>query len=295
MNRIQINYWTIGGFEGAKPIAQALAETKAMGYDGLELTFGAGSFAPGISDAECKNIRQEARRLGLPIETVASGNFWTKSLADPRPKVRRKAIAFAKEYLRAAHRVGAKAALVIPGAVAVPWDANQPIVPYRTAWKNASSSLWELLPEAKRCRVKIGLENVWNWFLADPIAMKLFVDQFHSRQIGVYFDVGNCMINGYPEHWIEILGRRIVGVHVKNFSREDCGGRLHGFGDNLLEGDVSWPSVIAALRKIKYRGPITAEMIPFSRLPNLILPDMALAKRTVSQLRKLFKASTSNA
>lgn len=286
---IQINYWTIGGFDGAKPIAQAMAETKAMGYDGLELTFGAGCFAPGISEAECKKIRSEARKLKLHIETVASGGFWSQSLSDPRPVVRRKAIAFAKEYLRAAHGIGAKVALVIPGAVAVPWDAGQPIVPYHVAWKNATSSLRELLPVAKQLKVKLGLENVWNWFLADPFAMKLFIDQFRSRQIGVYFDVGNCVINGYPEHWIEILGRRILAIHVKNFSRQDCGGGLHGFGDDLLAGDVNWPAVLGAIKKINYGGPITAEMIPFSRLPNLTLPDMALARKTACQLKKLLK------
>jgi hexulose-6-phosphate isomerase len=292
MNHVmQINYWTIGGFEGAKLVAQAMAEAKAMGYDGLELAFGAGCFAPGISEAECHAIRKESRRLGLHIKTVATGNYWGQSLSDPRPQVRRKAIAFTKEYLRAAHDVGAKVALVVPGAVAVPWDANQPVVPYQTAWKLATSSLRELLPVAKQYKVKIGLENVWNWFLADPFAMKSFVDQFRSRQIGVYFDVGNCLINGYPEHWIEILGRRILAVHVKNFTREDCGGVLHGFGDDLLKGDVDWSAVFGALHRIRYRGAITAEMIPFSRLPNLVLPDMVLARTTAKQLRRLLQSA----
>jgi hexulose-6-phosphate isomerase len=291
MNHVmQINYWTVGGFEGAKPIAQALAETKAMGYDGLELAFGAGCFGPGISAAQCRSIRGEARRLGLRIASVASGNFWGQSLSDPRAAVRRKAIAFAREYLAAARAVGAKVALVVPGAVAVPWDAAQPVVPYQTVWKHASASIGELLSVAKQLGVKLGIENVWNWFLADPVAMKLFVDQFHSAQVGVYFDVGNCLINGYPEHWIEILGRRIVAVHVKNFSRQDCGGGLHGFGDDLLKGDLDWSAVLKALKGIRYRGPITAEMLPFSRLPNLVLPDMALARKTAGQLRKLLKA-----
>ena len=123
---------------------------------------------------------------------------------------------------------------------------------------------------------------------SDPMSMRQFVDQFRSRFIGVYFDVGNCLINGYPEHWIEILGKRIAAVHVKNFTRQDCGGGLHGFGDDLLQGDVDWKAVIAALKRIDYRGAITAEMIPFSRLPNLVLPDMALARKTARQLRKIF-------
>jgi L-ribulose-5-phosphate 3-epimerase len=287
-NPLQINYWTIGGFDGSKPLDQAMAEAKAMGYDGLELTFGAGCFAPGISEAQCKKIRATARKLGLRLETMASGAFWDLSLSDPRPAERRKAVAFAKEYLRVAGAVGVKTALVIPGAVAVPWNPARPVVPYKTAWKQATASLRELLPVAKQMKVVIGLESVWNWFLADPMAMRQFVDQFRSRWIGVYFDVGNCMINGYPEHWIEILGRRIAAVHVKNFSRQDCGGGLHGFGDDLMTGDVNWDGVLASLERIGYRGPITAEMIPFCRLPDLTLPDMALARKTAGQLRKLF-------
>jgi len=27
--------------------------------------------------------------------------------------------------------------------------------------------------------------------------------------LGSYFDVGNVMRSGYPEHWIKILGKRI--------------------------------------------------------------------------------------
>ena len=289
-NPIQLNYWTIGGFDGAKPVAKAMVETKSMGLDGLELAFGAGCFAPGITDTECKTIRREARSLGLRLDSVATGGFWGHSLSDPRPEIRKKAIAFAKDYLHAARGIGAKVALFVPGAVAVPWDPSQPVVPYQTAWKHATASLKKLLPLAEELKVTIALENVWNWFLADPMAMRQFVDQFQSRRIGVYFDVGNCLINGYPEHWIEILGRRIAAVHVKNFTREDCGGGLHGFGDDLLKGDADWNTVFDALRKIKYRGPITAEMIPFSRLPNLVLPDMALARKTARQLLKLCKA-----
>ena len=76
--------------------------------------------------------------------------------------------------------MGAKVALIVPGAVAVPWDPSKPVVPYKTAWKHATASIRELLPAARRLGVKLGLENVWNWFLADPMAMKLFVDQFRS-------------------------------------------------------------------------------------------------------------------
>lgn len=288
-NILQINYWTVGGFEGKKPVEQALKDAHKMGFQGLELAFGAGEFAPGISRRRCREIRDTARNMGMKIETVATGNYWAKSLASPRKSIRKEALAFSKDYLQAAGWVGAGVALVIPGAVAVPWDASQPVVSYQTTWKYAAQSVRELIPIAAGCGVKIGIENVWNWFLFDPIAMKTFVDQFASRWVGVYFDAGNCLINGFAEHWIEILGKRIVAVHLKNFSRHDCGGTLHGFGDDIMKGDLNWQAALKMLKQTGFNGPMTAEMIPFSRLPNLTLPDMDLARDTAKKLIKLLK------
>jgi hexulose-6-phosphate isomerase len=139
--------------------------------------------------------------------------------------------------------------------------------------------------------VTLALENVWNKFLLGPIEFRTFIDQFASPYIGCYFDVGNVVITGYPQHWIEILGPRIAAVHVKNFQRDDCGGVLHGFGDDLLHGDVDFPAVVTALEHIGYTGPITAEMLPFCRLPNMVLPDLDLARDTAAKMKQVFAAA----
>lgn len=290
-NVLQINYWTVGGFDGTKPVEQALKEVKAMGLDGMELTFGAGEFAPGISRSRCNEIRRFTESIGVKIATCASGNYWNLSLASTSAATRKKAVNFTKDYIQASGWVGAKACLIIPGAVFVSWDEKQPVIPYAKVWELSTASIKSLLPVASKAGVTMAMENVWNGFLADPIAMKTFVDQFKSRYVGVYFDIANCLINGFPEHWIEILGRRIAAVHIKNFKRQDCAGGLHGFGDNLLEGDINFKAVIKALKKAGYKGPLTAEMIPFSRLPNLVLPDMALARDTAKKILKIFKSN----
>ena len=186
--------------------------------------------------------------------------------------------------------LGVKTILVIPGAVDVAWDPSVPVTPYQQVWDNATASLKELLPFAADHEVTLALENVWNKFLLGPVEFKTFIDQFSSPYIGCYFDVGNVVINGYPQHWIEILGPRIAAVHVKNFKRDDCGGVLHGFGDDLLQGDVDFHAVKAALAKINYAGPITAEMLPFCRLPNMVLPDMDLARDTAVKMKQVFAA-----
>ena len=57
-----------------------------------------------------------------------------------------------------------------------------------------------------------------------------------------------------------------------------------------LKGVVDFGRLFAALEKVGYAGPFTVEMIPFSRLPDLVMPDAALAERMVEQIRAL-KAS----
>jgi hexulose-6-phosphate isomerase len=285
---LQITYWTIGGFEGKKPIQQALEDAKACGYDGLELAFGAGELNADTSQAMCQQIRDDAQRLGMTLGTMVSGFFWGCPLSSSDPGQRKTSVAFARKYIEVAHWLGIDRILVIPGAVDVAWDPSVPVTPYQQVWDNATASLKELLPFAVDHGVTLALENVWNKFLVGPMEFKAFIDQFASPRIGSYFDVGNVVINGYPEHWIEILGPRIAAVHVKNFKREDCGGVLHGFGDDLLQGDVDFSTVKAALAKIGYSGPITAEMLPFSRLPNLTLPDMDLARDTAEKMRRVF-------
>lgn len=274
----QINCWTLAGFENGMPIPEALETAKRCGYEGLEVIFGAGVVPVDVREKDVKGWLDVAEKLGMKMESVASGNFWTMALGHPDAARRREAVGFMDKYLRFAGWLGVKVALTIPGWVAVPWDPNMPVIPYDQAWELATDSIWRCIGAAERANVVIGIENVWNWFLSDPVAMRTFVDQYRHPLVGVYFDVANCLINGFPEHWLKILRHRVAGVHFKNFRRQDCAGGLHGFGERLDDGDVNWPEVCAALEEITYDGPITAELMPFSRMPDSVIPDIELAR-----------------
>ena len=71
-------------------------------------------------------------------------------------------------------------------------------------------------------------------------------------------DVGNVVINGYPQDWIRTLGSRIVKVHVKDFT-VDRKSQTFAF-KNLGEGDIDWPEVRRALAEIGYSGYVTTEI-----------------------------------
>jgi hexulose-6-phosphate isomerase len=92
--------------------------------------------------------------------------------------------------------------------------------------------------------------------------MRRFIDEIDHPGVGVFFDVGNILLYGFPDQWIRILGARIKRVHVKDFRTEV--GTLHGF-TGLLQGDVDWPAVVAALKDIGYTSYLTAEVLPAYR------------------------------
>ena len=56
-----------------------------------------------------------------------------------------------------------------------------------------------------------------------------------------------------------------------------------------MVGDVNFSNILRELKKIGYSGSITAEMIPFSRLPDMVLPDMQLAEKTAKDLIEILK------
>lgn len=133
------------------------------------------------------------------------------------------------------------------------------MVPYDIAYDRAQEAVSQLARTAAEHKVNIGLENVWNKFLLSPLEMRNFIDEIGSPWVGSYFDVGNTLANGYPQHWISILGKRIKKVHFKDYRRQ--AGGLHGFVD-LLAGDVDYPVVVKALEAVGYDDYVIAEMIP---------------------------------
>jgi len=281
-----LNYWVFGGFSGEKTPYEAIDFAAAQQLDGVELTVG-DALKIDITEAECKKIRAYADGKKIGLRTLATGFYWGASLGSPDEAEREKAIDFTRKYLQIGHWIGVEAVLVVPGATRVAWDESRPVVPYQTVWENSIRSLKELETTARKLGVAIALENVWNRFLLSPMEWRCYLNHFDPACVGIYFDVGNCCYIGRPEDYVEVLGSRIKAIHLKNFKETDCCGGLHGFGDDLLDGAVDFPALFAALQKIGYAGPLTVEMIPFSRLPDLVLPDQALAEKVAAQLRSL--------
>ena len=135
-------------------------------------------------------------------------------------------------------------------------------VSYGDAYRRSQTEIRKALPLAEKLGIKILLENVWNNFLLSPVELARYIDEFQSEMIGAYFDVGNIIRYGWPEHWILELGSRIGKLDIKEYSRtlQHSKGPRAGFGVKLGEGDCDWPAVMKALKTIGYKGWATAEV-----------------------------------
>jgi len=277
--KISASYWMFdGGLEGKKPVSEAILEAKKLGFDAIELCVaGSGVLTDRTTKSECLKIAELARKTGIEISSVASGENWTVSPTSNDSSIRRKSIEFTKKALEITSWLGTDAYLYIPGAVDVFFLPEAEIVPYEVCYERAHAAIKELLSSAEATGVTLCVENVWNKFLLSPLEMKNFIDSFNSEYVGSYFDVGNVLLTGYPDQWIKILGKRIKRLHIKDFKSST--GTVDGFVD-LMEGDVNFANVVRALKEIGYNGYLTSEIIPFSE---------GRPEKTALAMKKLFK------
>jgi len=277
--KISASYWIFdGGLDGSLPIKSAMEQASKMGFEGIELGIASqGVLTHNTSQAECEEIVREAEKHGLEISGVASGESWTTSPTANDEDVRLKIIDFTQKALQITHWLGSDAYLFVPGAVEVFFLPDAEVISYDVCYQRASEAISQLVPVAEKLGVAIAVENVWNKFLLSPLEMREFIDNFNTSQVGVYFDVGNVLLTGYPDQWIRILGPRIKRVHIKDFKLSV--GNADGFVD-LLEGDVDFEAVKQALSEINYDGYVTAEMIPFTP---------GRPEKTAAAMKKIFK------
>ena len=257
-----ISYWSMkDGLAGTHPIADALRTAKDAGYQGLELCIGTdGVLSTSTSQADCQKYRKMIDESGVKVETLAAGLTWGVNPTSDDPATRRRSIDIHKAALQRAAWLECQTMLYVPGIVKSPITPDV-IIRYVRALERAREAAKELLDTAEKVNVELGIENVWNGLFYSPLEFRDFVDSFKSTKAVIYFDIGNGL--GYHQHaphWIELLGKRIKRIHVKDY--KNAIGNLNGFCD-LLAGDVPWQQTIAALRAIGYDRTMTAEMIPW--------------------------------
>ncbi len=235
----------IGMVKEGDTLTEKFRAAKTAGFHGIELN------APTINVAE---TLQAIKDSGLPVDGSVNSTHWQVRHTDPKPEVRQRALESLKNAIRSTHAVGGHTCLLVVG--------HGKDGPEEEIWQRAIENISKALPVAAEYGVYIAIENVWNQFLYDhagdsnQTADKFvkFVDELNSPWVGMQFDIGNHWKYGSMGDWIRQLGRRVVKLDVKGFSR------AKNTFTKIGEGDIDWTDVRKALTEINYYGWCAAEV-----------------------------------
>jgi len=234
------------GMVGVKgSLSEKFKAAQEAGFAAIEMN------APGMDVAETKKAILES---GLPVDGTVNSTHWGTRHSDPDPEVRAKALENLKGAIRDTHAVGGHTVLLVVGHGK---DGTE-----QEVWDRSVENIAKAIPVAATYGVPIAFENVWNQFLydhdgaADQTAekWKKYVDEFNSPFVGMQFDIGNHWKYGSMGDWIRTLGKRIIKLDVKGFSREK------GSFTKIGEGDLDFADVRKALTEINFYGYCAAEV-----------------------------------
>lgn len=245
---------------------QLLAETAAAGYEALEVCLTSeGELSLKTSAADLQAMGRRAQDAGIELASVCA------SVRDQPKDIMTNDRAIWEQSLDTIRRCLDATATLGVGTMLLTMGALTDELYYNEAYANGLKALQLLAPHAEQVGVNVAVEYVWNKFLLSPMEFARFCDEVGSPRVGLFFDTGNMVVFGFPQHWVRICGKHLMMVHLKDFKRQ-------GYQwPPLLEGDVHFPAVMAELRKIGYDGALLSEVAPSIAS----LPDTAAAIRKI--------------
>ena len=222
-----------GMIEEKLSVEDRLRLAKDAGFEGVEVS----RHASKKDETEPQALARASEKVGIPIHGVSNGSHPDLEAA----------IDDAAIY-------GANTVLHV-----VRTDAD---APFMENYRRTQELIRAAIPHAEKKKVRILVENVWATFLIEPLTMARYIDEINSPWVKSYFDVGNVMRWGWPQHWIEVLGRRIGKIHIKEFSLKIAmkEGMIKAFDLPIGQGDINWKRVREELKKIQFQGWATAEV-----------------------------------
>ena len=146
-----------------------------------------------------------------------------------------------------------------------------------------------LLPRAKYLGVKIAIENMWGRHrdcpekivkdvCSDADELIRYVDGVGDASVVACLDVGHAgLVGEAPDRMVAALGSRIGAVHLHD---NDFLSDAHTLP---YLGQINYPSLIRALRRVGYSGDVTLEANLFlDTLPDELIPTSLAFMRGVA-------------
>ncbi|HEU0008551.1 MAG TPA: sugar phosphate isomerase/epimerase family protein [Verrucomicrobiae bacterium] len=267
-----INLWAFP-YPDRMNLRECLQLARDAGFDGIELNYDLDNdLSPKHGTKDYEAIRKMADQIGIAISGLCSFLFWPYPLTSNDESKRARGLELAGKIAQAARDLGVQNALVVPGAVHIPWRTDHEPVPNDVCDRRAREAVSKLMVQAEKLNVFLNIENIFfNGYLMTPMEMNAFVDSFSSAHVRVHFDTGNISMFQFAEHWVPVLGKRIQNIHFKEFTKKGTDYSLETFRP-LLDGTTNWPAVMEALDAAGYRGYVTFEYFhPYPHYPEALV------------------------
>ena len=249
----RIGYITNGFRDHAlEDVFAILAE---LGYQGVGITLDVGHLDPfRTSREEVLKIRELLARHGLEAVVETGARF----ILDPRRKHhptllsadgRERRLDFLFRAVELAEALGSH--------VLSFWSGPQdPRVDTETTWRYMIEALRRLEDKARGPKVSLAFEPEPGMFIGDLKAYRELRERFPSPALRLTLDLGHLQCTEEPPHdrWIVESGPWLDNVHV-----DDIRGRVH---EHLAlgEGEIDFPPLFAALRRMAYGGLCLVEL-----------------------------------
>ena len=214
------------------------------------------------------------KATGLQAASVCCHTHWVKPLSAPDEATRKIGLEGLLLSLRDAHAYGATSVLLVPGVA-------RNGVTYQQCLERSIVEIKKAIPVAKETGVKIAIENVGNNFILSPEQAVEYLDAVNSEWVGWHFDIGNAGRVGPAERWIQVLGKRILRIHVKDYSAKPADPATSA-RPKLLDGDTNWPAVMKALEDAGYSGWAISEQ------PGNQAADLETARDLTQRMDRIF-------
>lgn len=230
---------------GKLPLEKLVEEINGKGFTAVQLALnkaveginsGSGTLNPGMGQYIGDTFRKNNIRIAVmgcyinPIE--------------PDENERRISLDRFKEHIRYARDFGCNIVATETGSINQDWSFNIENNSEQT-WQKMVVSIKELVNEAEKFGVFVGIEGVIRHIVNSPSKIKRLLDTIDSNNLQVIFDPVNLLdMDNYQRQdeiireCIEMFGDRIVIVHAKDFVIQDNELKIVAPGKGLLNYEL---------------------------------------------------------
>jgi L-ribulose-5-phosphate 3-epimerase len=216
--------WSVG--KALNP--EAFDRAKAIGLQGIQVSYNTGKDPVGLSDpATLKSIQEASARTGIKVSSLAIGEL-NRVPYKSRPETEQ----WVWNSVDAAKALGV-------GVVLLAFFSDGDLRQDEAGKKTVIERLKKVAPHAEKLGVTLGIES----YLTAQEHIDI-IDAVGSRAVKVYYDFRNAADAGndvFKE--VPMLGKELIcELHMKE----------NGF--RLGEGTMNWPEIAKMVKDINYQG-----------------------------------------